>query len=169
MAVARQRMGVGELSLEQAYRSWAGEFVRYAAVLVSVSDAADIVADTFADLLRQPDEAWSRAGDQKGFLYGAIANHARMHHRTTQRRRDREERLALLATSPTDAPLIDGSSAAYFVDALGRLSTQQRAVLYLTYWDDRSVAQVAASLRISEGTVRRQLARARSRLREALS
>ena len=47
--------------------------------------------------------------------------------------------------------------------------SQQRAVTYLTYWHDLSVAQVAETLGVRDGTVRRQLARARSRLRGALS
>ena len=162
-------MGVGELTLEQAYRAWADEFVRYATVLVSASQAADIVADTFADLLRHPDGPWSRASDPKGFLFGAIANHARMYQRTTQRRRHRESRLALLGGSPGAVALPDRPVDHELIEAFGTLSVQQRAVTYLTYWDDRSVTQVAESLGVSEGTVRRQLARARSRLREALS
>ena len=55
------------------------------------------------------------------------------------------------------------------VQALEELSVQQRAVTYLTYWQDMSVAEVAEALGVGDGTVRRQLARARSRLRGALS
>jgi RNA polymerase sigma factor (sigma-70 family) len=53
--------------------------------------------------------------------------------------------------------------------SLDRLSVQQRAVTYLTYWHDLSPSSVAALLSISEGTVKRQLARARSTLREVLA
>jgi RNA polymerase sigma-70 factor (ECF subfamily) len=48
------------------------------------------------------------------------------------------------------------------------LSPQQRAVVYLTYWDDLTPAQVAVLLAVSEGTVRKQLARARVHLRRIL-
>ena len=52
--------------------------------------------------------------------------------------------------------------------AVDRLSVQQRAAVVLTYWEDLSVAEVAQRLKISEGSVKRHLARARSRLRETL-
>lgn len=52
--------------------------------------------------------------------------------------------------------------------ALDVLSLQQRAVIVLTYWQDLSPAQIADLLDTSEGTVRKQLARARARLREVL-
>ncbi|MEZ5410241.1 MAG: sigma-70 family RNA polymerase sigma factor [Acidimicrobiales bacterium] len=48
------------------------------------------------------------------------------------------------------------------------LSPQQRAVIFLTYWEDLDVRAVADLLDVSEGTVRRHLARARSKLREVL-
>lgn len=53
--------------------------------------------------------------------------------------------------------------------AFDALSVQQRAITYLTYWHDLSVSQVAEALGVGDGTVRRQLARARGRLREVLS
>jgi RNA polymerase sigma-70 factor, ECF subfamily len=53
--------------------------------------------------------------------------------------------------------------------SLDRLSVQQRAVTYLTYWHDLSPREIARLLSISEGTVKRQLARARSTLREVLA
>lgn len=169
MGLVRQRRGVSELSLEEAYRRWADEFVRYATVLVSASAAADVVADTFADLLGRPDGPWSRARDAKGFLYGAITNRARMHHRQARRRRQREHQV-VLATSRVRTTEGEGVLAdPGLVDSLDALSVQQRAVIYLTYWDDRPVEQVAEILGVSDGTVRRQLARGRSRLREALS
>jgi RNA polymerase sigma-70 factor (ECF subfamily) len=52
--------------------------------------------------------------------------------------------------------------------ALATLSPQQRAVVYLTYWEDQSPSQIAELLSISEGTVRKQLARARDHLRRIL-
>jgi len=52
--------------------------------------------------------------------------------------------------------------------AVARLSPQQRAVVFLTYWDDLDAATVANLLGVSEGTVRKQLGRARNKLREVL-
>ena len=66
------------------------------------------------------------------------------------------------------------SSSAVLVDhqirtAMNALSGQQRSVVFLTYWMDVPVAGVAEILDVRPGTVRRQLARARHKLRGALS
>jgi RNA polymerase sigma factor (sigma-70 family) len=52
--------------------------------------------------------------------------------------------------------------------AIQQLSVRQRAVIVLTYWGDFTPRAVAATLGISEGAVKRHLARARHRLREVL-
>ena len=41
--------------------------------------------------------------------------------------------------------------------------------MFLTYWEERTPAQIAALLDVSEGTVRKQLARAREQLRKVIS
>lgn len=48
------------------------------------------------------------------------------------------------------------------------LSTRQRATVILTYWEDLTPGEVAGRLGVSEGSVRRHLARGRSKLREVL-
>lgn len=166
MVVWWQRAGVNEVSVEEAYGQYADDLVRYATVLVSASVAADVVADTFADLLRHPDGAWSRARDVRAFLFGAVANRARMHHRQNARRRQREQQLVASRPSHVDDVVepVEGQ-----VEAFAGLSVQQRAVIHLTYWHGLSVSEVAETLDVGDGTVRRQLARARSRLRGALS
>jgi RNA polymerase sigma factor (sigma-70 family) len=42
-------------------------------------------------------------------------------------------------------------------------------VVVLTYWMDLTPAAIAELLEVSEGSVRKQLARARARMKEALS
>lgn len=167
MLLRWQRCGVSAMSFEDAYERYADDLVRYATLLVPPSTAADVVADTFADLLLHADGAWSNARHPKGFLFGAVANRARMHHRQNARRRQRERRLVFTTPQPSEG-VVDQSSTES-LEVLAALSVQQRAVTYLTYWQDFSVAQVAEALGVSDGTVRRQLARSRSRLRGALS
>ncbi len=155
------------MTIEDAYHRYADDLVRYATLLVPRSAAADVVADTFAELLRNPANALTRARDPKAFLFGAVANRARMHHRQSARRRQREERVAMTRRRPAETVVddrLDEMRAAF-----DTLSVQQRAVTYLTYWQDYSVGQVAETLGVGEGTVRRQLARARDRLRGVLS
>lgn len=167
MSVRWQRCGVSVGSLEDAYERYADDLVRYATLLVPRSAAADVVADTFADLLRNADGAWSNAQHPKGFLFGAVANRARMYHRQTARRRQRERQLVL--TTRQFAQDVVEDSSTELLEVLDALSVQQRAITYLTYWQDFSVPQVAEALGVGDGTVRRQLARARARLRGALS
>lgn len=54
------------------------------------------------------------------------------------------------------------------LEAMSALSTRQRAVVVLTYWEDLTPGVIADRLAISDGTVRRHLARARSKLRGVL-
>ena len=52
--------------------------------------------------------------------------------------------------------------------AVRRLSLRQRAVVVLTYWEQMTASETARQLGISEGSVHRHLARARSKLRGVL-
>ncbi|MFJ8043950.1 SigE family RNA polymerase sigma factor [Kitasatospora sp. NPDC096147] len=54
------------------------------------------------------------------------------------------------------------------VEALGRLGPQDRAVLVLRYWEDRSVEETAAVLQSSSGAVRTRTTRALGRIRAVL-
>jgi RNA polymerase sigma-70 factor (sigma-E family) len=54
------------------------------------------------------------------------------------------------------------------LDALGTLQPHDRAVLVLRYWEDRSVADTAHDLGITEGAVRTRSSRALQRLRPLL-
>lgn len=54
-------------------------------------------------------------------------------------------------------------------DALAGLSVRQRAAVFLTYREDLAPGEVARRMGVSEGAVKRHLARGRSALREVLS
>ena len=78
------------------------------------------------------------------------------------------------------APLLTGDEVAFdhadqvltrsvVVTALSVLSPRQRACVVLRYYQDLPVAQVAAALGVGEGTVRRYLSEAMTRLAARLS
>lgn len=72
----------------------------------------------------------------------------------------------------TSGPEPDPVGAAHHKEvlrvALARLAPRQRAAVVLRYWSQHSVAETAAILRCSEGTVRSQAARGLASLRTAL-
>lgn len=157
-------MAVDPRTDEAVYEAYAAELVRFASGLVGPSDAPDVVVDAFVRLSRSP--VWPMAEDRRALWFRAVVFEAKSLHRSNGRRREREARVA--ASVPIGAAPPDPVDPEVR-DALAKLSTQQRAVIFLTYWLDLQPASVAELLAVSEGSVRKQLARARNTLREVLS
>jgi RNA polymerase sigma-70 factor (ECF subfamily) len=65
--------------------------------------------------------------------------------------------------------LLDGEARAVLDQALGELPAEQRAVFTLRVFEELSYREIAESLGIEMGTVMSRLARARERLRIALT
>jgi RNA polymerase sigma-70 factor (sigma-E family) len=63
----------------------------------------------------------------------------------------------------------DASTRMELFAALRTLEPLDRAVVVLRYWEDRSVAETARDVRLSEGAVRTRASRALARLRTELS
>ena len=147
--------------LADLYARHAAELTRFATGLVGPSDAADVVGDAVARLMSS--RVWSEASNPRALMFRAVLLEARMFHRARRRRRSRESRAA--RREAFDMPRIEPEVSA----AVAALSPQQRAVVFLTYWDDLDVATVAELLGVGEGTVRKQLGRARKKLREVLT
>ena len=151
----------GEASDEELYGRVAPELIRFATTLVGPGGAADVVADAVVGVMAAP--VWREARDKRALLYRSVLLTSRSWHRSESRRRARQ----VHAVPPEAMPDADPHPEVH--DALAALSHQQRAVVFLTYWSDLDVAGVAETLGVSDGTVRKQLARARRRLREVLS
>ena len=71
-----------------------------------------------------------------------------------------------LAASPDrgDAPSLRPEVLA----AMRRLDPRQRAIVFFTYWQDRTPAEIADDLGVNVRTVQRELASARQQLLEEL-
>ena len=156
MSEHQQEVGSGE----GAYVNARVALTRFATALVGPSDAADVVSDTMVSLLKSGKLV--EADNPTALMYRAVLNKARSHHRSVYRRRARERKFAdsIVVQDPELRPDV--------VDAVVKLSPQQRACVYLTYWEDLAPRDVAQRLDIGEGTVKRYLARARANLREVL-
>jgi RNA polymerase sigma factor (sigma-70 family) len=148
------------ISDAEIYRKHAEELTRFATGLVGPSNAPDVVSEA---VLRCLDSVqWRSVTERRAYLYRSVFNEASRFHRSSRRRRSREERAAQpeAVYQPAVRPEV--------LVAIGQLSVRQRAVIVLTYWDDLTPSSIAKLLGISEGAVRRHLARGRHRLKEAL-
>lgn len=147
-------------SIVDAYRQHRAGLIRFATVLVGPDAAQDVVSSALVRLLASPPRRLERP---KGYLYQAVANQARNHKRGEARRRRRQERVAgvePMSAMPEPYPDVR--------EAIERLSVRQRAVVYLSYWEDLTAEAIAAHLGIGVGSVHRHLARAKRHLRRAL-
>jgi RNA polymerase sigma factor (sigma-70 family) len=142
------------------YEQHQRELIRFATTLVGPSDAADVVSDAVESLLRSG--RLENAEHPRALLHRAVFAKARSMQRSGFRRRARERRFVedLVSATPDLRPDV--------VRAVVGLSPQQRACVYLTYWNDFTPAQVGQWLGISGGSVKRHLARARAHLREVI-
>ena len=145
----------------EIYEKYGEELTRFATFLVGPTDAQDVVVD--AVLAAFASAAWPTVRERRAYLYRSVLNRARMHARSESRRRARERASARFGVAPEVPP-----PDADVLDAVSRLSERQRAVVYLTYWDDQPPSAIASLLDITEGSVRRHLARARRILRSRL-
>lgn len=133
-----------------------------AAALGGPSLADDVVADAVLRAMSSP--AWAAVRDPGAYLTRAVVHEVRSAHRSALRREARERATAQPSVTETGADPVPE-----LLTALAALPLQQRAVVFLTYWADLSPVAVADHLGIAEGSVRKQLARARARLRRELT
>jgi RNA polymerase sigma factor (sigma-70 family) len=152
-------MGV-QVSDGELYRKYAEDLTRFATGLVGPMHAADVVSQAVLGCIGSA--GWRRVSDKRSYLFRSVYTEAARFHRSTARRRRREERAARRETIelPEVRPEV--------IAAVSRLSVRQRAVIVLTYWEDLDPAAVGVLLGISDGAVRRHLARGRARLKEVL-
>ena len=148
---------------EELYRQLGSRMVALASVTVGPSAAADVVSQTVEELLKRG--RWAKANDPAAYAMRAVVLTSRSYVRGESQRRGREDRS--LAGERTRGEVLAVDSPA--MEILRSLSAQQRAIAYLTYWEDLGPQATAKLLNISEGSVKRQLARARSNLRKALA
>jgi RNA polymerase sigma-70 factor (ECF subfamily) len=127
----------------------------WCATLVGDRDAAhDIASEAFVRLLSR----WLTVHDPKGYLYVTATNLVRDRWRREQRDRSLRRRLEQTAATSTPAP------DPWLRDLVERLPDRMRVPVLLHYYADLTIAEVARAVRRPEGTVKRLLFDARSRL-----
>jgi RNA polymerase sigma factor (sigma-70 family) len=142
------------------YARHAPELVRFATVLAGPSGADDLVASAVLKAFTNP--GWSGVQNQRAYLYRAVLNEARQEGRAAVRRRRREQ----LAAGPERSD--SASVRPEVLAAMRRLDPRQRAIVFFTYWHDRTPNEIADDLGVTVRTVQRELASARQQLLEEL-
>ena len=153
-------VGTERESDADVYARHAPELVRFATVLAGPSGADDLVASAVLKAFTNP--GWSGVQNQRAYLYRAVLNEARQEGRANVRRIRREQ----LAAAPErrESPQVRPEVLA----AMRRLDARQRAIVFFTYWQDRTPVEIADDLGVNVRTVQRELASARQQLLEQL-
>jgi RNA polymerase sigma-70 factor (ECF subfamily) len=170
----RARTQAKEGGLDARDRPWFEPLVRslersaFQFALACVHDALlaeDIVQEAFAKVWASP-KTPSHEPEFRRWLYRAIANLARDHHRKQRR----WSRLRLWS-----APSLDPSTEverrmqdAELATALRRLSLRERQAIYFRYFEDRPFAETARLIGTGEGNARLIVHRALVKLRGRL-
>lgn len=151
------------VELEALYATYAAALTR-ALHAAGVPDAADAVQEAFVQAVVH----WRKVStydDPVAWIRRVAINRGRNRSRARRRRDALTERIASTAAiypfEPADG---DGELA----ELITRLPPQQRMALTLYYFADLSVAEVADSMQLSEGTVKYHLHAARGALAQAL-
>ena len=125
----------------------------------------DCVQEAFVELACQPSEPENVAA----WLYRVVRNRALNAARGDRRRRAREQAVARLRPTTTNASFANAIDAATIVDALEQISRDANEIVILRIWSGLSFEDIAAVLECSVSTAHRRYRRALEQLRTVLA
>ncbi|GGL76807.1 RNA polymerase sigma24 factor [Streptomyces fumigatiscleroticus] len=145
----------------------AGHLYRSACLLTGGDThlAEDLVQETLGRVYARWGRV-SRADNPAGYAQTVLTRTFLAH----QRRRSSSERATDTFPDLADprGADIDTPLRLTLLEALGRLSAKDRAVVVLRYWEDRSIEETADAMNVSSAAVRTRCVRALARLRSLL-
>ena len=157
------RVNSGSVSAEaEVHAVYAAEYAQlagWAARLVGDPDLAhDLATEAFVRLLRH----WPKVTGPRAWLYTCVGNQVKDH----WRKRERESRAyrKFASSAPPEAQVAEHATTLSVQDAVQSLPDRLRLPVLLHYFADLTVAQVATSLGLSDGAVKRYLFDARALL-----
>ena len=153
-------MAVNNEQRTQAVERWGDMVWRLAlARTASVPDAEDVFQEVFLRFFRHEDR-FEGDGHRKAWLIRCTVNRAKSVMAAPWRRR----------TLPLETAAQIGVEDQYreVYAAVLSLPVKYRAVIHLHYFEGLSVAEMAQTLNVPEGTVKSQLSRGRALLRDML-
>lgn len=159
-------------AFSRLYRKYQPKLISYCARTLrdDVAQAADIVDDALFDVWRS---AGKFAGKSKvsTWIYSITRNKMVSWLRKTREVTLDDERMALEMVDTADTPeetREQEDMKQQLVRMMSHLTDEHREVLHLTYFEDKSVKEVAAILEISDNTVKTRMFYARKRLGQML-
>lgn len=123
------------------------------------ADAEDILQEVFISYYRHAPE-FESCEHEKAWLLRVTANACISLLRSPWRR--------FLSPIPETTPAGEPAEGQWLIDLVHRLPPKHALVIHLHYYEDYSVKEIASILRISEGTVKSRLSRARKQLGELI-
>ena len=141
----------------------AGQLYRSAYLLTTSTVGAEDLVQT---ALAKAYAAWPRvrrADDPVAYVHGVLI-------KTFLSERRRRSSTEVPVAEPADRTSLDPDPAdrIALMTALGHLTATDRAVVVLRFWEDRSVAQTARDLGLTEAAVKNRSLRALNALRQLL-
>jgi RNA polymerase sigma factor (sigma-70 family) len=157
------RTALGEIFSRHA----AAAFRIARAYLKNSADAEDAVQNGFVAMMQNA-ASYRGSGSVKSWAIGFVVNACQHKSRELARRKSREEagseiRKTSMSQATTRDPLTQSVA-----DAVEKLSDHYRIPILLHYYEGLTSAEVAATLKIPENTIRSQLLRGVEQLRQSL-
>ena len=153
-----------EARFRRLYLAMYWDLLAYAMRRVPESMSHDVVAETFLVLWRRLDDV-PDDDEARLWAYGVARKIVMNHHRSSRRLERLKARLhSLPPRQPDAADAPERAEAARVLDALRKLTDDEREVLLLSVWEDLSNAEIAAMVDCSVNAVAIRIHRARRHL-----
>ena len=157
-----QRLTGGErLTDREVYEQLRGPLMRFASSLVGPNEAADLVSEVVVATLRR--RSLSSLENPGAYLMKAVLNRSR-----SRTRRIAKEQAVAAAQVIQEETASSDSSVPDVAATVAQLPVQQRAAIYLVYWEGLEPSEAAAVIGVQPATIRRYLHLARNQLRRHL-
>ncbi len=159
-------------AFSQLYLKYQPKLVSYCARLLrdDVAQAADIVDEALFDVWRSADRFEGKSKPST-WIYSITRNKLISWLRKTSEVSldDESVMLSMIDQSPTPEEMqVEDDMKTQLIRMMNHLTDEHRNVLKLTYFEEKSVKEVAALLNISENTVKTRMFYARKRLGQML-
>lgn len=162
--VAREQWALEALYVQHGSTFYSAAF----SVLRNAEEAQDCVHDVLLRLWRRPNTYAPGKGSLKAFVAVCVRNEAVSRVRLRGREPELQRRLAA-QTGPENFEPFDHVEHNRLVQALGILPPPQRQVVILSYFQHRTLREIAEQTGDPIGTIKSRLSSALQRLRDALS